>query len=132
MISPSPTENGTFARFTIAKNHAAVPRNSFTGNRDARKYIDMTGPAGVRDHRGEAAQRAVGRGGDPVRPRRPRPARANRRRSRVIAITASRITPMIRFTHASSANARNATPSSSPTTTAGASRRSARQLACRR
>ena len=45
MISPSPIENGTFARFTIAKNHAAVPRNSFTGNRDARKYIDMTGPA---------------------------------------------------------------------------------------
>ncbi len=47
MMSPSPIENGSFATLTIAKNHAIVPRNSFTGNLDARKYIDMTGPAAL-------------------------------------------------------------------------------------
>ena len=46
-MSPSPIENGSLLMFTIAKNHAAVPRNSLTGKRIARKYIDMTGPAAL-------------------------------------------------------------------------------------
>ena len=37
--------NGTLVRLTIAKNHAEVPRNTFTSKRAARKYIDITGPA---------------------------------------------------------------------------------------
>ena len=39
--------NGTLNRFTIAKNHAEVPRNTCTGVRIARKYIDITGPAAL-------------------------------------------------------------------------------------
>ena len=46
-MSPRPIENGTLLMLTIAKNQAAVPRNSLTGNRAARKYIDMTGPAAL-------------------------------------------------------------------------------------
>ncbi len=115
MIRPSPIENGTLQRLTIAKNHAAVPRNSFTGKRAARKYIDITGPRRVGDHRREAAERAVGRRGDAVRPAvgdvaRPSGARQQRDRDQ----PRSRITPIVRFTHASSANARKATPSSDP------------------
>ena len=37
-------EKGNFVMLMIAKNQAAVPRNSFTGNFAARKYIDITGP----------------------------------------------------------------------------------------
>lgn len=42
---PIPARNGTLATWTIAKNHADVPRNTCTGVRLARKCIDMTGPA---------------------------------------------------------------------------------------
>ena len=44
---PRPMEKGSLVMFTRKKNHAAVPRNSFTANRDARKYIDITGPAAL-------------------------------------------------------------------------------------
>ena len=80
--------------FTIAKNQAAVPRNSLTGNRDGQEVHRHDRAGGVGHHRGEAAERAVGRGGDAVRSvfgDRARPSGAG---SSVIAITASRMTPI--------------------------------------
>ena len=132
-MSPSPIENGTL-REVHDREEPRRRAEELLHREPRREEVHRHDrPGRVGDHRGEAAERAVGRGGDAVRARRRRPARRIRRRSSVIAITASRITPIVRFTQASSANARNTTPSSDARRrTAGASRSSARQFACRR
>lgn len=41
---PSPIEIGSLMRLTMKKNHAVVPRKVETVKREARKYIEVTGP----------------------------------------------------------------------------------------
>ena len=42
--SPMPTVKGALMTFTVKKNQALVPRNSLTEKREARKYMEVTGP----------------------------------------------------------------------------------------
>ena len=39
-----PIVKGALMTFTVKKNQAVVPRNSVTEKREARKYIEVTGP----------------------------------------------------------------------------------------
>lgn len=41
---PMPIMKGTLMTFTVKKNQAVVPRNSVTEKREARKYMEATGP----------------------------------------------------------------------------------------
>lgn len=41
---PMPIVKGALMMFTVKKNQAVVPRNSLTEKREARKYMEVTGP----------------------------------------------------------------------------------------
>ena len=42
--SPAEMEKGSLTRLTRKKNQAVVPRKALTGYRQARKYMEVTGP----------------------------------------------------------------------------------------